>query len=201
MKVYCKYDALVSAEKIKPNPRNANQHTPEQIEMLQRIVKKVGFRKPLIISNLSGYLAAGHGMLEALIGMDVKSIPVVYQDFKDEKEEFNFMTADNESQRHSWLDFDLFNKDIEELYGTDFEIDYADFGIAAFETKEDIPVDNPQPPENTPAQSAGQEQGQRQNPNLGQEGTPTQEQTEDSPRSRYATKTINCPDCGAKIEI
>lgn len=86
---------LIPITEIKPNPKNPNKHTDDQIERLIALFKETGFRVPLVISNFSGLLAAGHGRLEALKRMKVEHVPVMYQDFKDESEEYAFVCADN----------------------------------------------------------------------------------------------------------
>lgn len=36
--VYCAYDKLVEVDDLKPNPRNPNQHSDAQIQMLAQII-------------------------------------------------------------------------------------------------------------------------------------------------------------------
>ena len=127
----------VSIAEIVPHPQNRNKHPEKQIEVLAKIIQAQGFRDPLIISNRSGFLVAGHGRLEAakLLGMD--ALPVSYQDFKDEAQEFQHMIADNEIARWASLDneglledlgkFDLNEFDLELLGIDDFKIPEVEF--------------------------------------------------------------------------
>lgn len=107
IEIKCKVEnfKLVPVDQIKPNPRNNNRHSIEQFEILKRIIIAHGFREPLTISNQSGFLNCGHLRLEVAKDLNMKEVPVIYQDFASEAEEYQHMTADNEVQRLSELDF------------------------------------------------------------------------------------------------
>lgn len=95
----------VEVEKLKPHPKNNNRHSSEQIERLQKIINYQGFRTPIVVSNFSGFIVAGHARLEAALGLGLKKVPVSYQDFTDEQQEYAHMTADNEIARWAELDW------------------------------------------------------------------------------------------------
>ena len=173
MKVHCSYDALVNAEDIKPHPKNRNQHPLQQIRFIKKVLKKVGLRRALIVSSTSGYLAAGHGTLLALKELGVKKIPIVKQSFDSEFEEFNFMTADNETARHSYLDKNAFFEDLDAFQEEGLDFDMEDFGMVNF-FNEDTEVENVE--------------GQTEDSNEKEKG-------------RAETKKIKCPSCGAEISL
>lgn len=56
---------LVPIDKLKPNPLNRNSHPKNQIKRLEKIIKAQGFRSPIVVSNRSGLIVAGHGRLQA----------------------------------------------------------------------------------------------------------------------------------------
>lgn len=129
----------IPIEEIKENPKNRNQHTADQIDRLVEIIEYQGFRNPLIISNRTGLLVAGHGRLKAALKLEMKKLPVIFQDFDDEYQEYAAMTADNAIA--SWADIDLaaINMDFKDL-GPDMDLDQLgikDFCLDAFE-KQDI---------------------------------------------------------------
>jgi len=121
---------IVDIDSIIPNPKNANQHSIEQIERLRKLIRYQGFRNPLVISNRTGFLAAGHGRLEAAKLEGLEKLPVIYQDFENEAQEYAYVISDNEIARWAELDKqsvydELKNIEIEdiELLGLeDFEV-------------------------------------------------------------------------------
>ena len=127
IKIECKYDKLLPIEKVKPHPRNVNIHPEVQLKGLEIALKENSIRHPLIISNRSNQLVAGHARLLVMKSLNMKKVPVVYQGFDNEEKEFQFMVADNESQRKSWLDPEQFQINIEEM-GLD-NMGLENFGI------------------------------------------------------------------------
>lgn len=95
---------LVDIHTIIPNPKNANRHSIEQIKRLEKLIEYQGFRNPLIVSNRTGFLVVGHGRLEAAKNLGMEKLPVVYQDFKDEAQEYAYLISDNEIARWAELD-------------------------------------------------------------------------------------------------
>jgi len=129
---------LVPIKEIKINPKNRNKHDNAQIERLIKIIGYQGFRNPLIVSNRTGLLVAGHGRLEAARKMKLKEVPVMKQDFADDAQEYAAMVSDNSISSWSELDISGINADLPDL-GKDFDIDLL--GIKNFEigTDQDEP--------------------------------------------------------------
>ncbi|MEA4922175.1 MAG: site-specific DNA-methyltransferase [Eubacteriaceae bacterium] len=88
--VFCAYDELVPLAGLVPNPRNPNTHPKEQIALLAEIIKAQGWRAPITVSKLSGFIVKGHGRLDAalLIGGQEPKAPVEYQEYATEAEEY-----------------------------------------------------------------------------------------------------------------
>lgn len=122
MKIRCEYKKLVPLEELKPHPKNRNAHSAEQIARLAHIIEYQGVRHPIIVSNLSGFIVAGHGRLAAAQKLELKEFPVDYQDFESEESEYAFLVSDNAVALWAELDLSGINADIGEL-GPDFEID------------------------------------------------------------------------------
>jgi DNA modification methylase len=93
--VFCTFDELLDIEKVIGNPRNPNEHSKEQVEMLAKIIQATGWRNNITISKLSGYVVKGHGRLAAAISAGMKQVPVEYQEYASEAEEWADLTADN----------------------------------------------------------------------------------------------------------
>lgn len=112
---------MVSIDAIIPNPKNPNKHSPGQIDRLVKLIKNTGFRNPLIVSNRSGFLIVGHGRLEAAKKLGMKDVPVIFQDFINEADEYAYMTADNAIASWSELNLDAIKEEI--LAMEDFDVE------------------------------------------------------------------------------
>ena len=93
--VYCAHDAIVDVAKLVPNPKNPNQHPDNQIQLLGRIIRQTGWRAPITVSNRSGFIVKGHGRLSAALLEGFKAVPVDYQNYASEAEEYADLVADN----------------------------------------------------------------------------------------------------------
>ena len=130
---------LVDIDSIIPNPKNANRHSIEQITRLEKLIKYQGFRNPLIVSNRTGFLIVGHGRLEAAANLGIEKLPVIYQDFTDEAQEYAYLISDNEIARWAELDKHLVYTELKDLDLNDIEL----LGLEEFELP-DIDVLDPQ---------------------------------------------------------
>jgi DNA modification methylase len=93
--VYCAHDGIVPFAELRPNPLNPNTHSDRQIEMLAEIIRRQGWRNPITVSTRSGYIVRGHGRLMAARLLRVSAVPVDYQDYASESEEWADLIADN----------------------------------------------------------------------------------------------------------
>lgn len=93
--VFCAYDEIVPIGKMVPNPKNPNEHPKEQIHLLWQIIQAQGWRSPITVSNRSGFIVKGHGRLMAAIHGEGKFVPVDYQNYASEAEEYADLVADN----------------------------------------------------------------------------------------------------------
>jgi len=112
----------VQIEMLKPNPKNRNIHSEEQIERLAKIIQYQGWRWPIIVSNQSGLVMAGHGRLLAAKKLGLKEVPVSYQDFVTEEQAYAFSVSDNAIASWAELDLSGINLDLPE-HGPDFDLD------------------------------------------------------------------------------
>jgi len=115
MDIKSKTIEMVDIDSIVENPKNANNHTDEQIERLCKLIKHNGFRNPLIISKRTGFLIAGHGRLMAAKKLGIEKLPVIIQDFDNDAQEYSYLISDNEIARWATLDKDLVLDEIEDL--------------------------------------------------------------------------------------
>ena len=118
----CEGIELVELHKLTPHPKNPNKHPKEQIERLVKVIDYQGFRNPLVVSNLSGFIVAGHGRLEAAKILKLDKVPVIFQDFENEAMEYAHLNADNALALWAELDLGQINTDFLDL-GPDLDID------------------------------------------------------------------------------
>lgn len=93
--VYCAHDEIVDAATLVPNPRNPNTHPDEQIQLLGRIIRSQGWRAPITVSTRSGFIVKGHGRLSAALLEGFKEVPVDFQNYATEADEYADLVADN----------------------------------------------------------------------------------------------------------
>lgn len=122
MKIKSKEIKLIDPYSLVGNPENTNKHPKEQLERLEKLIRYQGFREPIIVSNRSGFVVCGHARLEVAKKMGFPEVPVIYQDFTNEAEEYAHLNASNEIARWSDLDIDAVKTKVEELPDLDWEM-------------------------------------------------------------------------------
>jgi DNA modification methylase len=101
---HCESAKLEDISKLVPHPRNPNKHSESQIKALAKIIDYQGWRSPIVVSNLSGFIIAGHGRYQAAQLLGLKKVPVNRQDFGSEADEWAHMIADNRIAELAELD-------------------------------------------------------------------------------------------------
>lgn len=102
--VFCAHDAIVSVAELIPNPKNPNTHPDTQIQMLGRIIRATGWRQPITVSKRSGFIVKGHGRLAAALLEELGEVPVDFQNYTNEAEEYADLVADNRLAELAELD-------------------------------------------------------------------------------------------------
>jgi len=133
MKILCTYDKLVPVKDLVPHPDNENKHSEKQIRVLADIIEKDGFRFPIVVSNLSGKIATGHGRKEALILLKEEFAPVCFQDFDDPIQELRVRVGDNQIARYAEFQEEQFKLNLEKLDIELSEVNFEEFGMIDFE--------------------------------------------------------------------
>jgi len=104
--VHCAFDEMVLVAAMQPHPDNPNQHPENQVAILAKNIRARGWRHPIIRSDLSGFIVAGHARLLAAQVLELESVPVNNQAFKDEADEIGFVLADNKIADLAELNFE-----------------------------------------------------------------------------------------------
>lgn len=126
--VYCAHDKIVDTDELVGNPRNPNKHPKEQIAALAKIIKRQGWRHPIVVSNRSGFVVKGHGRLLAAKKLNAQQVPVDYQDYESEASEYADLMADNKIQEFSELDEKLSADILQDIKNSgDIELEMSAF--------------------------------------------------------------------------
>ena len=125
MRVKCLYDKLVKLSELVPHPKNRNKHPINQIKRLAEILAYQGWRYPVKVSRLSGFVTSGHGRIEAANVNGWGEIPVNYQEYDSEAQEYADVQADNAIALWAEIDEKMVVLDLKDL--PDLNIDMLGF--------------------------------------------------------------------------
>lgn len=152
VKVYCAFDEAVKAEALIGNPRNPNTHPAEQIELLGKIITTNGWRAPITVSRRSGFIVRGHGRYQAALSAGIDEVPVDYQNYSSEAEEWADLIADNRIAELSELSMPKVRELLQEIDTGEIDLTLSGFDDDALEKlmawapdDSDLPDDLPDP--------------------------------------------------------
>jgi hypothetical protein len=131
--VHCSFDRIVDLIEVIPHPRNPNKHPEKQIQLLAKIIKHQGWRAPIVVSKLSGFIVAGHGRYTAARLLNVDSVPVNFQAFATQADEYAHMIADNRIAELAELQDDLLRELMRDLKTDHFDLELTGFGESFLE--------------------------------------------------------------------
>ncbi len=134
---------IVDIESLVNNPKNNNKHPKGQIERLAKLIKHHGFRNPIVVSNRTGFVVAGHGRIEAAKMAGLKEVPVMRQDFDNEAAEYAYLTSDNAIAGWATLDMEMVNAELLNFPELDIELlGIEDFKVVVPEIIELVDADD-----------------------------------------------------------
>jgi DNA modification methylase len=125
--IHCSYSQLTAIQELNPNPRNYNKHPDEQIALLAKNIRALGWRHPIIVSKLSGKIVAGHARLEAAKLLSLQTVPVDFQSFNSQDEENAYLIADNKIAELAELDESQLKELLTELTASEIDMDLTGF--------------------------------------------------------------------------
>ena len=141
-KIHCEYTELKEPESLVGHPKNPNEHSEEQIRLLAKIINHQGWRNPIVVSRRSNFIVAGHARLKAALHLKVESVPVDFQDFENEADEYAHLVADNRIAELAEADNSLIAELIAELEAQGLSAELAGFTSEDLESLiKDIGID------------------------------------------------------------
>ncbi len=169
--IHCAHTAIVYPRSLKPHPSNPNEHGSEQISMFVEILKFQGWRRPITVSNRSGFITKGHGAREAALIGELGQVPVDYQDYETEAQELADIVADNQLARMSQMNTGKLQQIVSKLGTINCSLEMTGFKLDSLNT-----FLNPPPPPIDPS-----DQEDVQNPYTGKVKSPLYEPKGDKP--------------------
>lgn len=89
-------------------------------------IRESGWRHPIVVSKLSGYIVAGHARRLAALAIQCDA-PVVYQDFDTEADELAFLLADNRLAELAIVDQRILDQELGYLDNLGFDLTLVGF--------------------------------------------------------------------------
>jgi hypothetical protein len=132
--VHCAHAAIVDWSTLRPHPKNPNRHPETQIALLAKNIRSLGWRHPVIVSKLSGYIVAGHARIEAAKLLNINAVPVDYQPFANTEEETAYLIADNRIAELAERDNAILKDLLQELDTGATDMDLTGYTEHALET-------------------------------------------------------------------
>lgn len=144
--IHCGHTKLATIGSLHPHPQNPNTHSDSQIALLAKNIEHMGWRHPIVVSKLTGFVVAGHARLRAAEFLNVSHVPVDIQTFSSETEERAYLIADNRIAELAEIDNQILKDLLQELDTGDIDMDLTGF------TNEDLErlMTQTAPPENFP---------------------------------------------------
>lgn len=111
---------------LKPDPRNARTHSPEQLGQLRASIREFGFTNPVLLRP-DGMIGAGHGRVEAAKAEGLAEIPTVTIEGLSDDQWRAYVLADNRIPLNAGWDADLLAVELAALGALD--VDLTAFGF------------------------------------------------------------------------
>jgi DNA modification methylase len=133
-------------DELKPNPANPRRHEPAQLRRLAKIIKKFGFRVPILVDR-TRMIIAGHARCLAAPVAGLTEVPTILVDDLTDAEIKAFMIADNRMAELSTWDDKVLAEQLLELSNlspdlslelTGFEVGEIDLRIESLNDPADV---------------------------------------------------------------
>ena len=119
-------------QSLKPNPKNARQHSDAQVRKIAKSIERFGFNSPVLIDG-QGEILCGHGRAEASKRLGLTSIPTVRLDHMTAAERRAYVIADNKLSDESEFDREIVAMELQELLDLDLGFEITDTGFEVAE--------------------------------------------------------------------
>jgi ParB-like chromosome segregation protein Spo0J len=131
--VMCQHSEMMDIAELKPHPQNPNKHSDEQVALLAKNIRHLGWRHPIIVSKRTGFIVAGHARLQAAQVLNLAMVPVDLQDFASETEERAYLIADNRIAELAEIQAAQIKDLLQELDTGEIDMDLTGYTVQAIE--------------------------------------------------------------------
>jgi hypothetical protein len=125
--------ALASAQKLRPNKRNARIHSKKQIRQIANSIQRFGWTVPILVDE-KGRILAGHGRYDAALQLGLKEVPVIVISGLNDVEKRALALGDNKIAANASWDRSVLASELEELSTllpeVDLNIEITGFDLA-----------------------------------------------------------------------
>jgi hypothetical protein len=151
----------VPRDRLKPDPKNAREHTAKQIRQIANSIEAFGFNVPILVdADLN--VIAGHGRLLACRRLGWSEVPTIRLERLSEAQRRAFMIADNRLTEIASWDDRLLAEQLQTLASVELDFDIETLGfdtgeidlrIESLNAKDTSPTEPPIPDVSSPAVS------------------------------------------------
>lgn len=124
---------------LRPHPRNARTHSPEQIRQIAASIRRFGFNR-LVVINGRGVILAGHGSVDGAKAAGLMRVPVRVLDGLTDAEERAYMLADNRISLNSAWDGGMLKAELADLSGLGMDLPEIGFSLAEIPPLDGAPI-------------------------------------------------------------
>jgi len=135
----------VPIDSIKPSPKNARTHPPEQIAQIARSIKDNDWTKPIIVDE-KGEILAGHGAHMAAQQLGLIEVPIIRRAGLTAAQKRAYRIADNKIAEGSGWDTQLLAAEFTDLAKMGYDVTLTGFS----QTDIDFMLKPPVVPDNEP---------------------------------------------------
>ncbi len=114
---------------LKPHPRNARKHSPEQIAQLAGVMRRFGWTNPALIDE-DDTIIAGHGRVLAAQSLGWVEGPTIAITGLTDREKRELMLSDNRIAQNSKWDLDTLRSELIQLRGDGSDLEALGFPAA-----------------------------------------------------------------------
>ena len=118
---------------LHPNPRNARVHSRAQIGKLQSIIRRVGFKNPILIDK-HGMILCGHGRVLAAEALGMPEVPTILVEDLSDADVRALVLADNVIADKAGYDKRLVRSELMYLAEIGYELELTGFDTIEIDT-------------------------------------------------------------------